>query len=502
MTIQAVNAWRCVVCGYVHRGPEPPDSCPVCGAASTDFEAFAEETPRPVKATVNRWQCLNCSYVHADTEPPAVCPICAAPKDRFVPVGEEGAAVSMSDAVTNVVVIGGGVAGVSAVESLRTNLPHARITLISRETDLPYYRLNLTRFLAGEIGDEALSLHPASWYDEKQIELLRGAEVEAISLEGRTLELRDGTARPFEKLIVTVGAHPFIPPFPGMNREGVASLRTTRDANRILEMARAGGPCVCIGGGLLGIETAGALARQGVDVTLLESHGWLMPRQLNRRAGDLLERHIANLGITLRKNARTEELVGDERVAGVRLEDGSTVAAGCVIVATGIRPNSYLARRAGLEVNKGIVVNNYLASSHPDVLAAGDVAEHRGMLYGSWSASQYQGSLAGMNAAGLSKEFGGIPRSNTLKVLGLDLLSIGQIEPEDGSYQLIEGEADDKYRRFVFRDGNLVGAVLLGDTSITGAVKKAIEGRSDFSGLLTKRPDATDVVGHLAAASG
>jgi len=502
MTDQAATAWRCTVCGYIHQGAEPPEWCPVCGAARADFEPYVEPAPQAAKAPAGRWQCLNCNYIHSGPQAPDECPVCGAAKDRFeqAPAGE-GVASGAGD-VGRVVVVGAGIAGISAVESLRKVAPDAQVTLISKEPDLPYYRLNLTRYLAGEIAEDGLPIHPAEWYDEQNVELLLDEEVAELPLEEGAVTLRGGRRVPFDRLILTVGAHPFIPPIAGAAREGVTSLRTVADARRILELPLAGMTCVSIGGGLLGLETAGALARRGADVTLLEGYGWLMPRQLNRRAGELLQDYVAGMGIHLRMGVLTKEFIGDERVAGVLLEDGTTVPADLVVVATGVRPNSYLARRAGLNVNQGIVVDNHLASSHASVLAAGDVAEHGGTLYGSWHASQYQGSIAGMNAGGLVTEFGGIPRSNTLKILGVDLLSIGRFEPEDGSFRVVEQEADGTYYRFVFHDSRLVGAVLLGDTSVSAPVKKAIEGGSDFSGLLAHGPAASDVVQHLHEAAG
>jgi nitrite reductase (NADH) large subunit len=231
---------------------------------------------------------------------------------------------------------------------------------------------------------------------------------------------------------------------------------------------------------------------------LLEGHGWLMPRQLTPVAGGILREHVGKLGISLRTVAKTKAILGKRQVTGVVLEDGTTLETDLVVIAAGVRPNSYLARRAGLEVNSGVVVNNHLISSHPDVLATGDVAEHLGVVYGTWGPSQFQGSIAGMNATGLSVEFGGVPRSNTLKVLGLDLLSIGQFQPEDGSFHVVEDHGDGEYRRFVFHDGRLVGSILLGDTSIASTLKNAVEGKKDFSGLLQRQPKANDIYDYLA----
>ena len=229
-------------------------------------------------------------------------------------------------------------------------------------------------------------------------------------------------------------------------------------------------------------------------MTLLEGHGWLLPRQLNQRAGEILGDHVRRIGITLRNKAVTREILGDGRVHGVLLEDGSTIPADLVVIATGIRANSSLARQAGLEIKHGVVVNNRMTTSHPDVLAAGDVAEHEGVVYGLWIASQAQGKIAGENLAGGSAEFGGLPRSNTLKVLGLDMFSIGQIMPEDASFQVIDQEADGRYCRFVFHENRLVGTILLGDMQLMSATKKAVEEKQDCSGLLRRSPTAEAVI--------
>ncbi|MDA8219510.1 MAG: FAD-dependent oxidoreductase, partial [Dehalococcoidales bacterium] len=365
-----------------------------------------------------------------------------------------------------------------------------------------YYRLNPTRLLAGEVSEADLPVYPREWYEKNGVRLQLGAEVESLDLAGRQVMLRDGEREPFTKLILAAGSHPFMPPLPGLAREGVKSLRSFRDALAIREAARAGARCVCIGGGLLGLETAGALARRGARVAVLESFPWLLPRQLNKKAAALLARYVGDLGIEVYAGARVAEILGDERARAVLVEDKRELPADLVIIAIGVRPNTYLARQAGLQVNQGVVVDDHLTSSHPDVLAAGDVAEHRGVLYGIWPAAKYQGSIAGRNAAGARAEFAGIPRSNTLKVLGLDLFSIGQVEPSDGSYEAIEEERDGQFYRFLFRDSLLVGAVLLGDTGLTAKVKRAVENRVDFSALLARHPAGPDVLDHLAQKPG
>jgi nitrite reductase (NADH) large subunit len=452
----------------------------------------------PASTAPTRWRCLNCEHIHHGATPPEACPVCGATADRFEVPPVEIVGAAPEGRKLRLIIVGAGIAGTSAAEACRQSAPDADILLLSKEDEAPYYRLNLTRYLAGEISPDQLVLKSDAWFNENRIEFLRGVELTGMDLAAKEIRLRDGGRHPFDRLILTAGSHPFVPPFPGGNRENVSVLRTRGDAERLLALAVGGTRCVGIGGGLLGLETAGALARRGAAVTLLEGHGWLLPRQLNERAGRLLETYLSGAGITLRKHASTREMVGDERVRGVLLEDGTTLPADAVVIATGVRPNSYLARQAGLHVNQGILVDDRLCTSHPDVYAAGDICEHRGVCYGTWGPAQFQGAIAGLNAAGGAAEFAGIPRSNMLKVLGIDLFSVGRVLPEDASYELIDMETDGKYYGFMFRDSHLVGSILLGDTRLSSVVKSGIEQRRDCSDLLRTHPEARQVMDWLA----
>ena len=490
----ANRTWTCTVCGYVHRGDEPPDACPVCGAPRELFEPQAETSPPAAKPAANQWRCLVCGYVHTGAQPPNECPACGATADCFEPVSTAAKTTAVAAQSIRAVIVGAGIAGISAAESLRAASPTTEITLVSNEAEFPYYRLNLTRYLAGEIGEQDLPIHAASWYEERKIRLMFGTDVSTIHVDEHVVELHGGEKLPFDRLLLAAGG------------ASVPSADTRRGPGRGDQPADSGG-CPpdtdsVPGRGEVrlhrrrsaGIGNGGALARQGADVTLLEGFGWLLPRQLNQRAGEILNQYVVGTGIKLQAKAITREIVGDGRVRGVCLEDGSTVPADLVVIATGIRPNSHLARRAGLEVNQGVVVDNLLRTSHRDVYAAGDVAEHRGQVYGTWGPSQYQGSIAGMNMAGDSVEFGGVPRSNTLKVLGLDLFSIGQFNPQDASFRTFDEEADGRYCRFIFRDNRLVGTVLLGDTKLAATVKRTVESGTDYSGLLANCSAASEII--------
>jgi len=487
------SAWICQVCGYVHRGSQAPDACPVCGSPQSDFQPYVEQRPSTSSAP-QQWQCIICSHMHDGSQPPASCPVCGATSSQFEPTSVQSDVHIPSGAVEKTVIVGAGIAGLSAAEAVRAAAPDTEIVLVSKEAELPYYRLNLTRYLAGEIGDDDLPIHPQAWYSEERIELLQGVDVSAVLAERQSIATDGGSRIGFDKLILTCGAHPFVPPIPGSDRPGVHVLRTVQDARALQQTVRPSMPCVCIGGGILGLETAAALARRGAQVTLLESFKWLLPRQLDHQGAEVLGSYVSGLGINVRLSATTAELLGDRRVRAVALADGSSLSANLVIIAAGVRPNSHLARRAGLEVNQGIVVDSYLATSCPNIYAAGDVAEHRGTLYGIWEPARYQGVIAGKNAAGAHIEFGGIPRANTLKVLGVNLFSVGEIEAKDGSYQVVARENDGNYMRFLFRDSHLVGAILIGDTRLAAASLRFAKERVDASRILARRPNVEDVI--------
>jgi nitrite reductase (NADH) large subunit len=480
----------------VHRGPEPPDVCPVCGSTRENFEPYVEKAP-PAPASGNRqWRCLICGYEHAGAKPPGQCPVCSASANEFEPSTALKPATTR-DNTLKTVILGAGIAGVSAAETLGQSAPHAEIVLLSKEPGLPYYRLNLTRLLAGEIAPENLPIHPAEWYTEQRIDLRTETEATALDLDARKVLLKDGSTESFDKLIITCGAHAFVPPMAGSSREGVSALRTVRDAQYLLDAARPGAKCVCIGGGILGLEAAAGLALRGMEVTVLEGADWLLPRQLDPRGAEVLCRFVIEKGLSLRFGAKITEIAGDERARAVVLADGSMLDADLVLIAAGVRSNNYLARTAGLNVNQGIVVDTHLATSHPDVYAAGDVAEHNGVVYGIWEPARFQGVIAAMNAAGIETEFGGMPRANTLKVLGADMFSIGLVMPPDGSYDEIAEEIDGKYYRFLFHDTKLIGAIFVGDTRRAVAATNAIKSRKDFSGLLPQRPNIETILQNL-----
>lgn len=444
------------------------------------------------------WICPVCGYIHYGSEPPDECPVCGTLKELFEPYEQPGIASSTPAEKEKVVIVGAGIAGVSAAESLHKTDPAAEIVLLSSDSILPYYRMNLTRYLAGEVKAEALPLHPEDWYKENGIDLRLNVELSSIDTIKKSVTSKSGEVIAFDKLILTTGAAPFVPPIPGADKKNVMTLRTKQDADMILKICQPGTNVVCIGGGILGLENAGGLARRGVHVTVLEDQPWLLSRQLNETAAAVFELYIKTLGITARTAVKTQELVGGESVEGALLNTGETLPADVVVISTGVRSNISMAKAAGLNVNQGIIVDDSMRTSHPDIFAAGDSAEHKGIVYGTWSPALAEGLTAGNTAGGGSVVFTGLPRSNLLKVLGIDMYSIGPTAPAEPLDMLVEERSNGYYTSFLFRGNHLIGSMLLGDASLSGKVKKAIEEKMDLSQLVGKKPDVTQVKEYLA----
>ncbi len=467
------TVWKCEICGYVHQGGEPPDSCPVCGVDRDRFSPLKIMGAPEAKPASGQWRCTVCDHLETSGQPPESCPVCGATANLFEPY-RPPAAVSREPALGRLVILGAGVAGVTAAETARSLDASTQITLISRESELPYYRLNLTRLLAVEVDEQALPLKPMEWYAQQRIDLVVGEAV-AIEREARRVKLQDGATVPYERLILANGAHPFVPPLPGATRAGVVTLRTLGDARHILGQLRPGSRCVCIGGGLLGLETAAALQRRGAAVTVLEGFGWLLPRQLPRQGGILLQELVEARDIGVCCDAQVKELCGDERVQSVRLANGREFPCELVVLTVGVRPNSFLARAAGLAVGSGVTVDDRMLSSDPAIFAAGDVAEHHQVVYGIWPAAYAQGVVAGTNAVCGGAEFPGLPPATRLKVMGVELFSAGRISADDGSYRLVEVQEGGNYRAILCRDNRCLGGALLGDTTLAPVLKEAIE---------------------------
>ncbi len=367
-------------------------------------------------------------------------------------------------------VVGTGMSAMATVEAALAHDPSLRVTMVGREPDPPYDRVALSSLLAGSVAEGRLALKSSQWFAEHDVRLLAGVDVTALDLDegvATVVGVDGGEERRigFGKLVLATGSQPALPPIPGLRQAGVHAFRTLAGVRAILRESEAADVrrAVVIGGGLLGIEAARALRGRGLEVTLLHRADRLMETQLDEVGGRLLARSLTDLKVIL--NADTSEVAGDgERVRAVLLDDGTELPAELVVVATGIRPETQLARDAGLEVGRGIVVDDSLRASAPNVWAVGECVEHRGVVHGLWPPLRAMARAAGATIAGRPGAFHGALTATTLKVSGVDLFCAGEPRLQSGDEELLELDTRrGRYKRLIVREGRLAGATLLGD---------------------------------------
>ncbi len=374
-------------------------------------------------------------------------------------------------------VVGHGIAGFTAARILADS--GAAVTVVTEETRTYYYRPRLPDFIAGRADEAELVAFPDQWYAEKGIHILLGHRVDRVEPRATRVVLDSGETLPYDRLLLATGGTPFLPPIEGLKAPGVMTVRTLEDARRIKEMAKAKTPTVVLGGGLLGLEIAAALAARGASTTVLESSDRLLGRQLDKGAADILLARVRQMGLEVWTGVDVERVVtggGTEGgVTGAHLAEGRTVKGNLILVTAGVRPNLDLARAAGLSVNRGVVVDGFLRTSDERIFAAGDCAEWEGQTWGTIPAAVEQARVAAAAMMGKVRvPYTGTIPSNSLKIAGMDLTSLGDPEAEPGPEELIESDADrGVYKKLMLRDGRLAGAIWLGD-KMPAAVSKAL----------------------------
>ncbi|WP_083931507.1 NAD(P)/FAD-dependent oxidoreductase [Methyloferula stellata] len=365
------------------------------------------------------------------------------------------------------VIIGQGMAATKLVEELSAHaLGRYSIIVIGKEPCRAYNRVLLSSLLAGEIGSNDLELKPADWWQRQGITNIFGRGVAAIDREGKQVTMEDGTIFSYEKLVLATGSYPVMLPIRGMNLPGVLSFRVRADVEAMIAGVQPGRPAVVIGGGLLGIEAAYGLAQAGVKVTLIHLMDRLMERQLDASAAELLAATLETKGVEVLLRAQTARIVGNARVEAVELADGQLIPADLVVCAIGIRPNADLARAAGLEANRGILIDDGMRTSDPSVFALGECAEHQGIAYGLVEPAYEQARILARRLAGDEKaRYPGSVLSTHLKVSGVSVFSAGDFLGEDKDAIIFRDEARGIYKKLVVENDHLTGAVLYGDTS-------------------------------------
>jgi nitrite reductase (NADH) large subunit len=384
------------------------------------------------------------------------------------------------------VVIGNGMAGMRTVEELLKLDPDMYgITVFGAEPHGNYNRILLSPVLTGEKSVADIMLHTRDWYGANGIVLHAGDPVVRIDRKRRLVQAASGLTVTYDRLLIATGSAPFIIPVPGHELPGVIGFRTLHDIDTMLAAARAGGRAVVIGGGLLGLEAANGLLRQGMEVSVVHVSGSLMNQQLDPPAAELLRASLERRGLRILLNRQTAEIRGEGRVQAVRFADGEEVAADLVVMAAGVRPNIALAQAAGLHCERAIVVDDTLQTYDPRVYAVGECVQHRRATFGLVAPIWDQAKVCAAHLAGAGhRRYVQQATATKLKVTGVDLYSAGDIVGGEGSEDLVlRDRRGGIYKRLVVAGRHLTGAVLYGDVADGPWYFELIQKRTDISSI-------------------
>jgi nitrite reductase (NADH) large subunit len=383
------------------------------------------------------------------------------------------------------VIVGNGMAAARLVDELvKISLGRYAIAVIGEEPRLAYNRVLLSSVLAGETASHDIELKPAGWWRDRGVTLKYGCRVTEIDVGRRELKIAGDESIEFSRLVLATGSSPLSLNLPGVDLAGVHTFRDSRDVDLLLTLAARKRPVVVIGGGLLGLEAAYGLAKAGTPVKLLHLMDCLMERQLDAPAADLLKTLVERKGIEVLLKADTKRLYGSTRVEGVELADGRKIDADAVVFAAGIRPNTVLAQEAGIAVNRGIMVDDYLQTSAPDIYALGECAEHCGVCYGLVEPAYEQARVLARHLSGRNAVYTGSVVATNLKVSGVSVFSAGDFLGADGSEAIMLSDVRrGTYKKLVIADGRLIGAVLVGDVGDALWYLELIRGKKPIAAI-------------------
>jgi nitrite reductase (NADH) large subunit len=404
------------------------------------------------------------------------------------------------------VIVGNGMAGIRTLEEILHRAPHDfSTTVFGAEPHGNYNRIMLTPVLAGEKTFAEIVTHDRAWYADRGIELVAGEAVVEIDRTARLVRGDHGTVRPYDVVLLATGSDPIMLPLPGAGLPGVVSFRGIADVETMLAACRPGGNAVVIGGGLLGLEAAHGLSRNGMAVTVLHLMPTLMERQLDPVSAGLLLADLAARGIATLTEVNTRAILGDERVTGVALADGRELPADLVVMAVGIRPCTVLARAAGLAVGRGVQVDDAMRSSDPAIYAVGECVEHRGAVFGlvapiwdmakicadniaraadSAATDSAAADSAAADSAAADSAYVPAVSGTRLKVTGIDMFSAGNFADADGTEAIVmRDDSNGVHKRLVLRDNRLAGVVLYGDAADSGWYFDFLQSGADVAAL-------------------
>lgn len=430
-------------------------------------------------------KCLVCGEIFDSSM--EICPVCGVGKENFVPVDAEESSFR-KDTDHFYVILGNGAAGLSAAKAIRERDKTGSVIMISNEAYPTYNRPMLTKSMVAELDAKEILVEPEAWYQENNIHLLLEKEVTAIHTDKKEITLSDGTALKYTKLIYALGSECFVPPIPGTDKPEVVAIRRMSDIEKIEAMLYRVQNVVVIGGGVLGLEAAWELKKSRKQVVVLEAAPQIMGRQLDEGASQMLTDISRSNGIDIHAGVQIASIEGESSVTGVKLADGREFPAELVIVSAGVRANVGAAKNAGLDINRGIVVNADMSTSDENIFACGDCAEYEGINYAIWPQALEQGKVAGANAAGDALTYTTVSAGLSFHGMNTGLYAIGDNGKNPNLiYRTVEFKdmGRKQYEKYYFLNNRLCGAILIGDTSKMAFVTEAVEQKKTFKEMFS-----------------
>jgi NAD(P)H-nitrite reductase large subunit len=384
------------------------------------------------------------------------------------------------------VILGNGIAGISAAETIRRHDPQGRIILVGDETALPYCRPMISLVLEGAVPPDKLPIRSSDFYESLQIQPVLGQRVIAVDVDGKSVRTSDGHPLDFDKLLIATGADPRPIKAQGLELENISYMRTENHVLGMLKALPAVRKALVLGGGLVGFKAAYGLMRRGIEVTMLIRSGYPLSMQVDEPAGDIILEELKRHGLDVHVNLEALAFEGQGRVRAAHLSDGREIPCDLVVIGKGVMPALSFVPRDRIEVDLGIRVDGTLQTSCPDIYAAGDVAEYVDVARNTpwvnaiWPEAVTQGRLAGMNMAGRKVVYRGSLSRNVIRIFGLDIMAGGIVNPpRDSLYQAVVsgGRRQNRYRKLVFQGNTLVGMVLVNDIEQGGVLLSLIQNR-------------------------
>ncbi len=408
-------------------------------------------------------------------------------------------------------IVGNSAAGLNGAEAIRCRDPAGSITIVSDEDYPAYSRCLIPYLMEGKISGEDLLYRPPDYYETNRFEALLGKRVEAVELDSHTVRLNDGQERSYDKLLIATGGSPKLPDIPGMDKQGVFGFRTTKDMEQIIRAAKAAEGALVLGGGCIGLMAACALHAMGLKVTVAIRSSHMLSQIADAEVGAIFQRRFEANGVSVHTATAIVHVLGDKTVKGVTLANGKEIACQLVIVGKGVDSNIDLVRSTDIRTHRGVVVDDELKTTHPDVYAAGDVAETRDVVTGEqtvnaiWPSAAEQGRIAGANMTGAHQKYPGSIRMNSAEFFGLPIISTGLVKPESPDYEIRSRSSEQRgaFKKVVLLDDVLVGLVMVGEIENAGVYKLLMQKKVNVAPVKDRLLDSNfgfaSVLGLVAA---